>query len=82
MISDTESIVDGPVIFSREESFDRRDSRTVTLVHKYAASFTKHYEILDKLNHDVEEIVDRLNGILDFIHKELQSRLGSFNILY
>ena len=64
--------MDGRGIFSREESFERRDSQTVTLVRKYAASFTQHYEMFNKLNHDVEEIVERFNLILDFIHQQLQ----------
>lgn len=63
-------------VFNKEESFDRRDSRTITLVHKYAASFTKHYQIFDKLNHDVEEIIERFNNVLDFIHQQLQLQTG------
>ncbi|XP_065212946.1 uncharacterized protein LOC135840375 [Planococcus citri] len=71
---DNESVAEDHAIFSKEESFDRRDSRMITLIHKYAATFTKHYEIFNKMNHDVEEIVDRFNIILDFIHHQLQIR--------
>ncbi len=78
-ILDTESIMDGYIAFNKEESFDRRDSRTITLVHKYAASFTGHYEMLDKLNHDVEEIIERFNVVLDFIHQQLQLRSGKIH---
>lgn len=78
--ADTESVIDGYGVFNKEESFDRRDSRAITLVHKYAASFTKHYETMDRLNHDVEEIMDRFNAILDFIHQQLQQRASELAI--
>lgn len=77
--ADTESVIDGYGVLNKEESFDRRDSRAITLVHKYAASFTKHYETMDRLNHDVEEIMDRFNAILDFIHQQLQQRASELS---
>lgn len=74
-------MIDGYGVFNKEESFDRRDSRAITLVHKYAASFTKHYETMDRLNHDVEEIMDRFNAILDFIHQQLQQRASELTLI-
>lgn len=68
--------MDAHGIIASEESFDQKDSRLITLSHKYAATFVGHYEMLDKFNHDVENIVERFNTVLDFIHHQIQLRCG------